>query len=701
MSARILDELEGVAEIKTQPFCHSKLEFSPQGSTRRNGQRGKRRRSQSWFLNIIIFGTETLGEKVGEYLSKRKMYLQDPLGCERCVPYRNPHAVSSESGETMMTDSFDLALGNLEIERLETGPDLLGQLMKDDIPLPETEAPDIVKTALFLYQKQALTFMAYSALSLPRMSPGSLDSMPPAIMKTTLLIVPPALIQAWEKQFFLHLQPGKLKCYIYHGQNKKSTEFLAQYDVVITTYHTVSAIWRKHTRQPGNEKSIFSLTWHRVILDEAHIIQNPQSQLAQACYALRSTRRWAITGTPIQNKLTDFASIVKFLRVHPYSDQRIFEKEILKPWQNRHGTDTKGFLRLKSLVRAITISRTKAVIQLPSRVDEIHHLNFSPAEREKYEAAKAQSRALFEEAISSGHQAGKTFNALCLLNILRLICNHGLLDQSTLEKITSQTPGASLGCSTLGRTPDSFYGNILGGNVSCLNCGANLLEDVLECSVSYGIDTQRRQTTPSDQMICEHCNSQTRDDKLSKSPWNNWDLLDSAESSASATPIGDSDVAFSIEFMSTKIKSLVADLYKHNITEKSVVFSYWTNTLDLVQLMLNHRGIPYTRIDGKMSLPKRNEALRAFQNDDSVRVILVSITCGGAGLDLTTGSRVYLLEPHWNPMIEEQALCRVHRQIVDIQKRKKVLAQVTFAEGPLSEAGIGLGTLQYLKSVLK
>jgi SWI/SNF-related matrix-associated actin-dependent regulator of chromatin subfamily A3 len=61
------------------------------------------------------------------------------------------------------------------------------------------------------------------------------------------------------------------------------------------------------------------------------------------------------------------------------------------------------------------------------------------------------------------------------------------------------------------------------------------------------------------------------------------------------------------------------------------VFSYWTNTLNHVQLMLKDRGIPYSKIDGKTSLPKRNEALRAFQSDDSVRVILVSITCGGAG----------------------------------------------------------------------
>jgi SWI/SNF-related matrix-associated actin-dependent regulator of chromatin subfamily A3 len=104
-------------------------------------------------------------------------------------------------------------------------------------------------------------------------------------------------------------------------------------------------------------------------------------------------------------------------------------------------------------------------------------------------------------------------------------------------------------------------------------------------------------------------------------------------------------------------------------------------------------------------------------------------------LDLTAASRAYLLEPHWNPMVEEQALCRVHRvgqqrdvttirylmrgsfeevrscspdtmtdlskeqkadspqQVVEIQKRKKKLAEVTFGSGQMSEAGIGIGTL--------
>ena len=146
--ARILGEMESITEIETQLYCHWKVKLSVEGSARLNGRQNGRS-TRLWFLNVIILGPESLGEKVGEYLSKYKMYLQDPLRCERHVPYRNPHIVTSDSDEIVMSDAFDLALENLEIESITSGPDLLAQLMEDDFPLAETEAPDIVTTALF------------------------------------------------------------------------------------------------------------------------------------------------------------------------------------------------------------------------------------------------------------------------------------------------------------------------------------------------------------------------------------------------------------------------------------------------------------------------------------------------------------------------------------------------------------------------
>jgi SWI/SNF-related matrix-associated actin-dependent regulator of chromatin subfamily A3 len=145
---RILCELENVAEVTTQLYCHSKFD----GSSGRGVHHNDRRRGkplQSWFLNIILFGRVDLEENLREYLSNHKMYLQDPRGCKHCVLYRNPHIIQPEPDEIVMTSSFDSTLGNLEIERLEAGPNLLAQLMENDNPLPETEPPDIVTTKLF------------------------------------------------------------------------------------------------------------------------------------------------------------------------------------------------------------------------------------------------------------------------------------------------------------------------------------------------------------------------------------------------------------------------------------------------------------------------------------------------------------------------------------------------------------------------
>lgn len=263
----------------------------------------------------------------------------------------------------------------------------------------------------------------------------------------------------------------------------------------------------------------------------------------------------------------DFASIVKFLQVYPYSNWQTFEEEIIKPWQNCHGTDAQGFLRLKTLVRAITISRTKSEIQLPPRTDETHHLNFTAAEREKYDAVKIRGRELVQEPISSGNQGGKTINALQVLHNLRLVCNHGLLTQSTLDKMEPQATQRLLGSCSLSEASNFLYNNILDGAVSCIECGTELLEDLLEDPMATR-NQCRSQTTSCNQMLCEQCKLQFGYDKTTLSPWDGSKSLSSAENSTPTTPIGEISVAYSIAYMSTKIKALVLDLCKHKTTNK-------------------------------------------------------------------------------------------------------------------------------------
>lgn len=230
------------------------------------------------------------------------------------------------------------------------------------------------------------------------------------------------------------------------------------------------------------------------------------------------------------------------LRVYPYADKRIFTGDMSRPFQNCRTSDAQGFLRLKTLVRAITLSRTKAVIDLPHRVDEIHHLNFTPAERDKYEAEKTRVKGLLEEVVPTENPVGRTFNALTSLNLLRSIYNHGIIETNSDRRIY----------------PNS-------GNTECCSvCGAYLLGDIFGVlPTAYSEDRDR--------MICERCRSQENNGET-MSPGSNRDFLSIPESSIPTTPVtpgmDDDDDASNIECMSTKINALVSDLDKRNNNEK-------------------------------------------------------------------------------------------------------------------------------------
>ena len=222
------------------------------------------------------------------------------------------------------------------------------------------------------------------------------------------------------------------------------------------------------------------------------------------------------------------------------------------------------------------------MVQLPPRVDEVHHLSFTSAELEMYETTKVQSRVLLEEAISSGRQDGKTFNALRLLNTLRVICNHGLLTRSTLGKNITQCSQRYLGGWSSEEASSLPCSNIL-GNACCSNCGRDLLEDILEGPASATIEPR---ATPFDKMICERCNAESSCGSLSQSARVITENPDSSECSTPATTPADSDEV-SIGSMSTKIKALVEDLYKHYTSDKrSFPISIWYSYKQLIFLVL-------------------------------------------------------------------------------------------------------------------
>ncbi|KAI1114498.1 hypothetical protein F5Y14DRAFT_414455 [Nemania sp. NC0429] len=110
-----------------------------------------------------------------------------------------------------------------------------------------------------------------------------------------------------------------------------------------------------------------------------------------------------------------------------------------------------------------------------------------------------------------------------------------------------------------------------------------------------------------------------------------------------------------------KAMELLAMIRRDFPDEKTLVFSQFTSFLDLMEIPISDDGYNYRRYDGSMTTGDRNAAVDDFMKKPEVKVMLVSLRCGNAGLNLYAATRVILLDPFWNPSVEDQAMKRAHR----------------------------------------
>ncbi|KAF2622968.1 hypothetical protein BU25DRAFT_479523 [Macroventuria anomochaeta] len=110
-----------------------------------------------------------------------------------------------------------------------------------------------------------------------------------------------------------------------------------------------------------------------------------------------------------------------------------------------------------------------------------------------------------------------------------------------------------------------------------------------------------------------------------------------------------------------KTMELVSDIAAKDPTEKMLIFSQFTSLLDLLEVPMYERKLKYQRYDGSMSMGDRADAVEKFMDSPDERIMLLSLKAGNAGLNLAKASQVILLDPFWNPYVEEQAIDRAHR----------------------------------------
>lgn len=277
--------------------------------------------------------------------------------------------------------------------------------------------------------------------------------------KTTLIVCPPSVFSAWVTQLEEHTVQGSLKVYMYHGgERTDDVNELKKYDIVLTTYGTLAV------EEPWEDSPVKKMEWLRIILDEAHNIKNANAQQSRVVCKLKASRRWAVTGTPIQNGSFDLYSLMAFLRFEPFSIKSYWQSLIQRPLGqgNKNGLSrlqvkeyiftvtscsiviccySVGTCFFQVLMATVSLRRTKekSLIGLPAKTVETCYVELSPEERQLYDHMEGEAKGVVQNLINSGSLMRNYSTVLSIILRLRQICDDLSLCPPELRSFTTST----------------------------------------------------------------------------------------------------------------------------------------------------------------------------------------------------------------------------------------------------------------------
>ncbi|KAK3905486.1 DNA repair protein rad5 [Staphylotrichum tortipilum] len=528
---------------------------------------------------------------------------------------------------------------------------------------------------------------------------------------TTLVVAPMSLLTQWQSEAEKTSRSGVLKSMVYYG-NEKNTDLVALCcganaanapAVIITSYGVVLSEFSQVASKNGDRsgtRGVFSLNFFRVILDEAHGIKNRQSKTARACYEIAARHRWVLTGTPIVNKLEDLFSLVRFLRVEPWSNFSFWRTFITVPFES------KDYMRALDVVQTVleplVMRRTKDMktpggdhlVPLPPKQIEIVDIELSQAERDVYDYIFTRAKRTFLDNVQAG-TVMKAFTSI-FAQILRLrqSCCHPVLVRNQ-EIVAEEVEAGAAADAAAGLADDMDLQSLIERFTAAMDdandsnaFGAHVLSQIRdeatnECPICAEepmldqtvtgcwhsacktclLDYIKHQTDRHQAPRCFHC----------REAINSRDLFEVVrhddDHHGDVSNIGNRPSRITLQRLgvsnsSAKVVTLIhhlRELRKGSPSTKSVVFSQFTSFLSLIEPALTRANMHFLRLDGSMAQKSRAAVLDEFRDSDKFTVLLISLKAGGVGLNLTSAKQVYMMDPWWSFAIEAQAIDRVHR----------------------------------------
>ncbi|KAI5965652.1 uncharacterized protein KGF55_001014 [Candida pseudojiufengensis] len=455
------------------------------------------------------------------------------------------------------------------------------------------------------------------------------------------------------------------------------------------------------------DSPFFSKTssFYRIVLDEAQNIKNKFAIASRAVTNLKAEFRFCLSGTPMQNKIDELYPILRFLKLRPYCDETKFRADISNSLKSKSDNyddfdRTQSMRKLRALLSSMLLRRNKnskidgePILNLPEKHLISDFVNLESDEWNYYKSVETGIQRKVRKMIQDNDRK----NALVLLLRLRQACIHSYLVE--ISQIKAQMKKKNLikahwknQLANAMELSDEIVASILLkglGDLACPICLDMMDEGMAvfkECGhiicqdcIDTFMDDQLEDEDSSGRIAkCKECHTNVKEsklfdfeifeklyvEKLSKEEIEKY--FSDLQKSKSLTnqqiiqKLNRENEGFDTSAKLDKAIELIKDIQRDHPGEKIIVFSQFTTVFDLLKIVLNHEKVQHLRYDGSLSMEVRNNIVKQFYQGSS-DVLLLSLRAGNVGLTLTCANHVILMDPFWNPFVEEQAMDRAHR----------------------------------------
>lgn len=451
-----------------------------------------------------------------------------------------------------------------------------------------------------------------------------------------LVVVPSSTLENWLREFNKFCP--HLKIEPYYGSQQERAELRdileeneGQYDVIVTTYNLAA----------GSKYDVSFLrnrNFNVVVYDEGHMLKNSMSERFNKLMKINAQFRLLLTGTPLQNNLKELMSLLEFIMPNLFVSKKDDLATVFKQKTKTSDAD-KGYNpllaeqaieRAKTMMKPFILRRKKDQVlkHLPRKHNHIMYCEMRDAQNAIYQQEIKQVME-HRRKIREGVKMDKaSYNvSKNLIMALRKASIHPLLFRHIYndDKISKMSKAII--------SEPEYYEN---GNIEYIR------EDM-----SYMTDFELHK------LCCKF--PSLNKFKLQSEEWMNSGKVD-------------------------KLKSVLHDIVdkKH---EKALVFSLFTQVLDILEFVLSTLNIKFLRLDGQTQVNDRQSLIDRFYQDDSIPVFLLSTKAGGFGINLVCANNVIIFDQSFNPHDDKQAADRAHR----VGQTKEVHVTTLISKGTVEE----------------